>query len=97
MLPHCLLEVQDAAPLLFRVTGNLQLETHTLLLLTVFLRVQEIGKKHKHKRTHNESGGNIAKDSFLRCYRLGLLVQHTLRLGSTCSNRLLTMSRIIAY
>ena len=37
VLPDCLLKMQDAAALLLRVTGDLQLETHTLLLLTVLL------------------------------------------------------------
>lgn len=37
VLPDCLLEMQDAAALLLRVTRNLQLETHTLLFLTVLL------------------------------------------------------------
>lgn len=40
MLPDCFLEVKDAAALLLRVTGNLKLETHSLLLLTVLLHVQ---------------------------------------------------------
>lgn len=38
VLPDCLLQVQDAAALLLRVTGDFQLKTHTLLFLTVFLR-----------------------------------------------------------
>lgn len=38
MLSDCFLEVQDAAALLLRVARNLQLETHTLLLLTVLLQ-----------------------------------------------------------
>lgn len=42
VLPDCLLEVKDAAALLLRVTRNLQLETHSLLLLTVLLHVQEV-------------------------------------------------------
>lgn len=40
VLPDGLLEVQDAAALLLRVTGDLQLKAHTLLLLTVFLQVK---------------------------------------------------------
>lgn len=46
VLPDCLLEVKDAAALLLRVTRNLQLETHSLLLLTVLLHVHEVKKKH---------------------------------------------------
>lgn len=50
VLPDCLLEVQDAAALLLRVTRNFQLETHTLLFLTVLLHVNKIKiilKKHQ--------------------------------------------------
>lgn len=39
VLPDCFLEVQDAAALLLGVARNLQLETHTLLLLTVLLQM----------------------------------------------------------
>ncbi|TNN66053.1 hypothetical protein EYF80_023681 [Liparis tanakae] len=91
VLPDGLLEVQDAAALLLGVTGDLQLETHALLLLTVFLRVQKIHE------THTESGGNTTKDSELFTHRDLAMLQPTLRLGSTCNSRLLTMSRIIAY
>lgn len=42
VLSDGLLEVQDAAALLLRVTGNFQLETHTLLFLTVLLNVNRI-------------------------------------------------------
>lgn len=38
VLADSLLQVQDAAALLLRVAGDLQLETHALLLLTVLLR-----------------------------------------------------------
>lgn len=41
MLPYSLLEVQNTAALLLRVTGDLQLETHTLLSLTVFLHQEK--------------------------------------------------------
>lgn len=37
MLPHGLLQVEDAAALLLGVAGDFQLETHPLLLLTVLL------------------------------------------------------------
>lgn len=47
VLPDCLLEVQDAAALLLRVTGNFQLETNTLLFLTVLLHVNKIKKQTK--------------------------------------------------
>lgn len=40
MLPNSLLEMQDAAALLLGVTGNLQLETHSLLFFTVLLQRQ---------------------------------------------------------
>lgn len=42
VLPDGLLEVQDAAALLLWVTRNFQLETHTLLFLTVLLHVPKI-------------------------------------------------------
>lgn len=54
VLPDCLLEVRDAAALLLRVTRNFQLETHTLLFLTVFLHVQKI-KKNKHRMSKDET------------------------------------------
>lgn len=91
VLPDGLLEVQDAAALLLGVTGDVQLETHALLLLTVFLHVQKIYK------THTESGGNTTKDSKQFIHWDLAMLQPTLRLGSTCNSRLLTMSRIIAY
>lgn len=48
MLPYGLLEVQDTATLLLRVTGDLQLETHTLLSLTVFLQQDKDQKTSIH-------------------------------------------------
>lgn len=38
VLPDCFLEVQDAAALLLRVAGDLQLETYALLLFAVLLQ-----------------------------------------------------------
>lgn len=42
VLPDRLLEVQDAAALFLGVTGNFQLEAHTLLFLTMLLHVEKI-------------------------------------------------------
>lgn len=42
MLPYGLLEVQDAAALLFGVAGNLELETYTLLFLAVLLHFHKV-------------------------------------------------------
>lgn len=50
VLPDGLLQVQDAAALLLRVTRNFQLETHTLLFLTVLLQGQKIEKTGKKQR-----------------------------------------------
>lgn len=52
VLSDGLLEVQDAAALLLRVTGNFQLETHTLLFLTVLLHTNKF--KNKNKKTPRE-------------------------------------------
>lgn len=42
VLPDSLLKMQNAAALLLRVTGNLQLETHPLFFLAVFLNVNKV-------------------------------------------------------
>lgn len=91
VLPHRLLQMQDAAALLLRVTGNLQLETHALLFLAVLLieaRTEDrTFKKKKILENRLLNGDSPVQPKLLA----------TLRLGSTCNKRLLTMSRIMAY
>lgn len=62
VLPDGLLKVQDAAALLLGVTGNFQLETHTLLLLTVLLHVNKITNQNKqtpHEMEHRRGRGSL--------------------------------------
>lgn len=82
VLPHGLLQVQDTAALLLRVAGDFQLEAHPLFLLAVLLDTGT-GKV----RVALGAARDMVTKSLVS----------TLRLGSTCSSRLLTMSRIMAY
>lgn len=82
VLPHGLLQVQDTAALLLRVAGDFQLEAHPLFLLAVLLD-RGTGKV----RVALGAARDMVTKSLVS----------TLRLGSTCSSRLLTMSRIMAY
>lgn len=57
MLTYCFLKVQDTATLFLRVAGDLQLETHTLLPLTVLLyKSKRSGKSAKKTKFHSKIG-----------------------------------------
>lgn len=67
VLPDGLLEVQDAAALLLGVTGDLQLETHTLLLLTVLLdtsHTQPEMRPEKEERIEAERNRRLMESSY---------------------------------
>lgn len=86
MLTYCFLKVQDTATLFLRIAGDLQLETHTLLPLTVLL--------YKAKNVANQQ----KRQNFIpKLVSRQLQPVPTLRRGSTWSSRLLTMSRIMEY